>query len=120
MERALRRRGFDRRVLNTGISSLSTAEELASLENEGIRDAPDAVMFGFFAIDFEDNLKEGLSSTASPACRGSARTPTSTRSFSTRSGKPRRSVPSASCRRASRGTDLSSTPMSWALPDRRP
>ena len=60
MERALRRRGFDAKVLNTGISGFSTAEELAYLENEGIRYAPDAVVLGFFANDFEDNLKAGL------------------------------------------------------------
>ncbi len=60
MERALRRRGFDAKVMNTGVSGFSTAEELVYLENEGIRYAPDVVVLGFFGNDFEDNLKAGL------------------------------------------------------------
>lgn len=60
MQRALRRRGLDAKVMNTGISGFGTAEELAFLENEGIRYAPDAVVLGFFGNDFADNVKAGL------------------------------------------------------------
>lgn len=60
MQRALRRRGLDAKVMNAGVSGFSTAEELVYLENEGIRYAPDAVVLGFFGNDFEDNVKAGL------------------------------------------------------------
>jgi len=60
MQRALRRRGLDAKVMNSGVSGFGTAEELAFLENEGIRFAPDAVVLGFFGNDFEDNVKAGL------------------------------------------------------------
>lgn len=61
LERALARhsRG-EAEVINTGVSGFSTAEELVLLENEGLRYSPDAVVVGFFANDFEDNLKAGL------------------------------------------------------------
>lgn len=47
-------------VLNTGVSGYGTAEELAFLENEGLRYDPDVVVLAFFRNDFEDNLKAGL------------------------------------------------------------
>lgn len=47
-------------VLNAGVSGFSTAEALAYLENEGYRYQPDVVVLGFFANDYEDNLKAGL------------------------------------------------------------
>jgi hypothetical protein len=60
LERALARRGLRAEVLNAGVSGYSTAEALAFLENEGHRFAPDVVVLGFYANDFEDNLKAGL------------------------------------------------------------
>ena len=60
IERALKARGIEAQVLNTGISGFSTAEELAFLENEGIKYKPDVVVLGFFGNDFSDNLKAGL------------------------------------------------------------
>ena len=60
IEKFLRAHGFDAQVLNSGVSGFSTAEELVFLENEGIRYEPDFVVLGFFANDFEDNLKAGL------------------------------------------------------------
>ncbi len=60
MERALRNRGIDAFVLNTGISGFSTAEQLAFFESRGIEYRPDFVVLGFYANDFEDNLKAGL------------------------------------------------------------
>jgi hypothetical protein len=60
LERYLRGRGRDAEVLNAGVSGFSNAEELAWLEHEGFRYAPDVVVLGFFANDFEDNLKAGL------------------------------------------------------------
>jgi hypothetical protein len=47
-------------VLNAGVSGFSTAEELVFLENEGIKFDPDFVVLGFYANDFEDNIKAGL------------------------------------------------------------
>ena len=60
VERYLQRHNIDAEVLNTGISGFSTAEQLAFLENEGIKYQPDVVIVGFFANDFEDNLKANL------------------------------------------------------------
>jgi len=60
LERFLDSHGRPAEVINAGVSGFSTAEELVFLENEGIRYAPDAVVVGFFANDFEDNLKAGL------------------------------------------------------------
>ncbi len=47
-------------VINTGVSGFSTAEALLLLEREMLRYHPDYVILGFFANDFEDNLKAGL------------------------------------------------------------
>jgi hypothetical protein len=47
-------------AINAGVSGFSTAEELVFLENEGYKYHPDVVVLGFFANDFEDNLKAGL------------------------------------------------------------
>jgi len=60
IERYLNVRGVDAEVLNTGISGFSTAEEFVFLTNEGIRYDPDVVVLGFYANDFEDNVKAGL------------------------------------------------------------
>jgi hypothetical protein len=60
LERYLARRGVRAEVLNAGVSGFSTAEELAYLENEGYKYQPDVVVLGFYANDFEDNLKAGL------------------------------------------------------------
>jgi hypothetical protein len=60
LERALRQQGVPSEVLNTGISGFGTAEELAYLENEGLRYAPDVVIVAFFANDFSDNLRANL------------------------------------------------------------
>jgi hypothetical protein len=47
-------------VINAGISGFSTAEALVFLENEGVRYSPDVVVLGFYANDFDDNIKSGL------------------------------------------------------------
>lgn len=60
MERYLNERGYKAEVLNTGVSGFSTAEQLAFLENEGVKYDPDFVVVGFYANDFEDNIKAGL------------------------------------------------------------
>lgn len=60
LERMLNRHGVRAEVINAGVSGFSTAEALVFLENEGIRYAPNVVVLGFFANDFEDNLKAGL------------------------------------------------------------
>ena len=60
LERYLGSRGVRAEVLNAGVSGFSTAEALAYLENEGQRYQPDVVVLGFYANDFEDNLKAGL------------------------------------------------------------
>ena len=60
LERYLIRRGIQAQVLNTGVSGFGTAEETIFLEQEGLKYHPDAVVLGFFANDFEDNLRSGL------------------------------------------------------------
>jgi hypothetical protein len=60
LERFLAHRGIKAEVLNAGVSGFGTAEALALLENEGYRYTPDVVLLGFYANDFEDNLKAGL------------------------------------------------------------
>lgn len=60
IERYLRLRGVRVEVLNTGISGFGTAEQLAFLENEGVRYQPDVVVLGFFANDYEDAVRSGL------------------------------------------------------------
>ncbi len=60
LERYLAKRGVSAEVLNAGVSGFSTAEALAYLENEGYKYRPDVVVLGFYANDYEDNLKAGL------------------------------------------------------------
>jgi len=60
LERYLASRGVKAEVLNAGVSGFSTAEAAAYLEAEGHRYQPDVVVLGFYANDFEDNLKAGL------------------------------------------------------------
>jgi len=60
LERYLNAKGKKAEVLNAGVSGFSTAEAAAYLENEGHRYRPDVVVLGFYANDFEDNLKAGL------------------------------------------------------------
>jgi lysophospholipase L1-like esterase len=60
LEKALRQQGISAEVLNTGISGFSTAEELAYLENEGLRYSPDVIIVGFFANDYSDNVRANL------------------------------------------------------------
>ena len=60
LERFLKHHKINAEAINTGVSGFSTAEELVLLENEGVKYSPDVVVLGFFANDFEDNLKAGL------------------------------------------------------------
>jgi hypothetical protein len=60
LERFLNANGLRAEVINAGVSGFGTAEEVAYLEGEGVKWEPDAVVLGFFANDYEDNLKAGL------------------------------------------------------------
>ena len=60
IEKYLKAHGHNTEVINTGISGFSTGEELLFLENEGIKYKPDFVVLGFFANDFQDNIKAGF------------------------------------------------------------
>ena len=51
---------IDAEVINSGISGFGTAEQLVFLENEGLKYKPDIVIVGFYANDFQDNVKSGL------------------------------------------------------------
>jgi hypothetical protein len=67
-------KGYETEVLNTGVSGFSTAEELAFFENEGIKYDPDFVVVGFYANDFEDNIKAGLYSLSGDGVLSVAKT----------------------------------------------
>ena len=60
LERYLKQRQINAEVINTGVSGFSTAEELALLENEGVKYHPDVVVVGLFENDFDDNFKAEL------------------------------------------------------------
>ena len=60
IERYLRGNGVRAEVINAGVSGFGTAEELVFLENEGLKYHPDVVVLGFYANDFEDNIKAGI------------------------------------------------------------
>ncbi len=60
LEGALRNRNYDVEVINSGVSGFSTAEELVFLENEGVKYDPDYVVVGFYANDYNDNIKSDL------------------------------------------------------------
>jgi len=60
IERELKSAGIPAEVYNMGISGYSTAEALVLLREQAIRYKPDVVVLGFFANDFEDNIKAGL------------------------------------------------------------
>ena len=60
LERYLNNNKIRAEVINAGVSRFGTAEELVFLEEEGFKYHPDVVVLGFFANDFEDNLKAGL------------------------------------------------------------
>lgn len=60
LERFLGGRKIAAEAINAGVSGFGTAEALAFLEAEGHKYAPDVVVLGFYANDFEDNLKAGL------------------------------------------------------------
>jgi hypothetical protein len=59
-EQLLIDQGLDAEVINAGLSGFGTSEEMVMLENEGIKYQPDYVVLGFFANDFEDNIRSGL------------------------------------------------------------
>ena len=60
IQRYLNGKGIKAEVINTGVSGFSNAEELLLLENELVKYEPDYVVLGFFANDFQDNLKSAL------------------------------------------------------------
>ena len=112
-------------AINAGVSGFGTAEALAFLENEG-HYRPDVVVLGFYANDFEDNLKAGLFALDPTASWPSearahagredperplqpragalavARTPTSIRCSSTRSGTLQGARRAGACQAADR------------------
>jgi len=60
LERRLKALRQPTEVLNTGISGFGTAEQLAFLENEGVKYRPDVVVLGWFINDPDDNVNAGL------------------------------------------------------------
>jgi GDSL-like Lipase/Acylhydrolase family len=60
IERYLDSRGLESEVINAGVSGFGTAEEAVFLEYEGFKYDPDVVVLGFYANDFEDNIKSDL------------------------------------------------------------
>jgi hypothetical protein len=56
----LKDRGVNAEVYNMGVAGYSTSEALILLENEIVRYSPDYVVLGFYANDYEDNVRAGL------------------------------------------------------------
>lgn len=60
LEKELLSKNMISEVYNMGVSGYGTDEELILLENEVVKYKPNYVVIGFFANDYEDNLKTGL------------------------------------------------------------
>lgn len=60
LEKRLNALGQPTEVLNCGISGMGTAEQLAFLENEGLKYQPDVVVLGWYVNDLDDNVKSNL------------------------------------------------------------
>jgi hypothetical protein len=60
IERYLGSQSWQSEVINAGLSGVGTAEEAVLLEYEGLKYNPDVVVLGFYANDFEDNIKSDL------------------------------------------------------------
>lgn len=60
IEKFLNKKGIKTEVINTGLSGFGTAEQAILLENEAMKYNPDMVVLGFYANDFEDNVRSGL------------------------------------------------------------
>lgn len=69
LERLLKLKGISADVYNTGVSGFSTAEELVYIENEGIKYQPDYIILGFFANDYDDNIRSDLFELAQDSVR---------------------------------------------------
>ena len=60
IELHLSAKGISAEVINAGISGFGTGEALVYIENEAVNYQPDAIVLGFFANDYDDNLKSDL------------------------------------------------------------
>lgn len=60
LERFLNHHKMSAGAINAGVSGFSISEALVFLENEGYKYSPDVAVLGFYANDFQDNLKAGL------------------------------------------------------------
>ncbi|NND91585.1 MAG: hypothetical protein HKN42_12055 [Granulosicoccus sp.] len=60
IEKYLTTRGIGAQVFNTGVSGFSNAEALVLLEQELVKYAPDFVVLGFFANDYQDNVNANI------------------------------------------------------------
>ncbi len=60
IQRFLNREGLKAEVYNMGVSGYSTSEELILLEHEAVKYKPDYIVLGFFANDYEDNVRANL------------------------------------------------------------
>jgi lysophospholipase L1-like esterase len=60
LSRKLMKEGYDVEVINLGVSGFSNAEELITLENEGIKYEPDLVILAFYQNDLTENVISNL------------------------------------------------------------
>ncbi len=60
IQNKLMAKGIKAEVMNTGVSGFSTAEELILLDHGLRKYNPDVIVLGFFANDYNDNMKTGL------------------------------------------------------------
>jgi len=60
LEKKLNDEGYTAEVINLGVSGFSNAEELITLENEGMRYEPDLVVLAFYQNDLKENVYSNL------------------------------------------------------------
>jgi hypothetical protein len=60
LDKYLNSKGMRAEVINAGVSGFGNAEELAFLEQEGMKFNPDFVVLGFYENDITDNVRSDL------------------------------------------------------------
>jgi len=60
LENKLNEQGFSVEIINLGVADFSNAEELVTLENEGLKYGPDMIMLAYYQNDVNDNVASGL------------------------------------------------------------
>jgi len=60
LENKLNEQGVSAEIINLGVNGFSNAEELVTLENEGLKYGPDLILLAYYQNDLGDNVVSGL------------------------------------------------------------